>query len=68
MCSGFLTTVEVNLVNTSLVPLNFQLVMSEDGDYPAVAGTEENADFLLHSRPDNRKPQVCYTTMYKFGL
>ncbi|XP_075242911.1 hydrocephalus-inducing protein-like isoform X4 [Convolutriloba macropyga] len=54
---GFLTTVEVNLVNTSLVPLNFQLVMSEDGDYPAVAGTEENADFLLHSRPDNRKPQ-----------
>ena len=31
--------------------------MSEDGDYPGVSGTEENADFLLHSRPDTRRPQ-----------
>ncbi len=48
--------IDVSLINTSLVPLNYQLQMSEDGDYPAISATEEQAHMLLHSRPDSRLP------------
>ena len=54
-------------MNTSFVPLNYQLEMSSDGDYPAVSASEQNADFVLHSRPDTRKPQE-FTITPNHGL